>query len=127
MALFRVSGDSFERVAETTFANERLQERQDLQRLLRADISVLGDDLMVIGEEFGDWEDSNRRIDLLCLDSQARLVVVELKRTGEFAIPYMIDALRTAGKDDPVYIGIIETIPVLEGPTMAGWVATSTG
>jgi len=83
LALFRVSGESFERVAETTFANERLQERQDLQRLLRADISVLGDDLMVVGEEFGDWEDSNRRIDLLCLDTQARLVVVELKRTGD--------------------------------------------
>jgi len=83
MALFRISGDSFERVAETTFAQERLQERQDLQRLLRADISVLGDDLMVVSEEFGDWEDSNRRIDLLCIDTQARLVVVELKRTGD--------------------------------------------
>lgn len=83
MALFRVSGDSFERVAETTFANERLQERQDLQRLLRADISVLGADFMVVTEEFGEWEDSNRRIDLLCLDTQARLVVVELKRTGD--------------------------------------------
>lgn len=45
MALFRVSGESFERVAETTFTRERFQERQDLQRLLRADISVLGDDL----------------------------------------------------------------------------------
>jgi hypothetical protein len=31
-------------------------ERKDLQRLLRADISVIGDDLMVISEEFGDWE-----------------------------------------------------------------------
>ncbi|MFT4954591.1 MAG: hypothetical protein ACI8U3_000962 [Brevundimonas sp.] len=83
MALFRISGESFERVAETTFTRERLQERQDLQRLLRADISVLGDDLMVVTQEFGEWEDSNRRIDLLCLDSQARLVVVELKRTDD--------------------------------------------
>jgi hypothetical protein len=38
---------------------------------------------MVVAEEFGEWEDSNRRIDLLCLDKQARLVVVELKRTDD--------------------------------------------
>lgn len=38
---------------------------------------------MVIAEEFSNWEDSNRRIDLLCLDRQARLVVTELKRTDD--------------------------------------------
>lgn len=35
---------------------------------------------MVLAEEFGDWIGANRRIDLLCLDEEARLVVVELKR-----------------------------------------------
>ena len=83
MPLFRIAGESFERVAETTFANERLLERQDLQRLLRSDISVLGQDMMVVTQEFGEWEDSGRRIDLLCLDRQARVVVVELKRTDD--------------------------------------------
>ena len=42
MPLFRIAGESFERVAETTFANERLQERQDLQRLLRMGGGVTG-------------------------------------------------------------------------------------
>lgn len=36
---------------------------------------------MVIAEEFGEWEDSKRRIDLLGLDREANLVVIELKRT----------------------------------------------
>ena len=36
---------------------------------------------MVIAEEYGEWEDSNRRIDLLCLGKDAGLVVVEIKRT----------------------------------------------
>ena len=38
---------------------------------------------MVLAEEFGDWQDSRRRIDLLCLDRDAGLVVVELKRTED--------------------------------------------
>ena len=38
---------------------------------------------MVLAEEFSDWADSTRRIDLLCLDDDANLVVVELKRTED--------------------------------------------
>ena len=83
MALYRVTADKLETVQTTSFAQERILERKDLQRLLKADISVIGDDLMVVAEEFGDWEESSRRIDLLCLDKQARLVVIEVKRTDD--------------------------------------------
>ena len=38
---------------------------------------------MVLAEEYGNWEDARRRIDLLCLDKQSRLVVIELKRTED--------------------------------------------
>lgn len=57
-------------------------ERQHVQRALRAQIEAItpGVRTMVIAEEFGDWVGANRRIDLLCMDDQARLVVVELKR-----------------------------------------------
>jgi hypothetical protein len=83
MTLYHVAKEKLEAVPTKTFAEERILERKDLQRLLKADISPLGDDLMVIAEEFGDWDESNRRIDLLCLDKQARLVVVEIKRTED--------------------------------------------
>jgi hypothetical protein len=83
MPLYQVAKDKLESVNNTTFAAEGMMERQDLQRLLKADISPLGNDLMVIAEEYGNWEDSKRRIDLLCLDKQARLVVVEIKRTDD--------------------------------------------
>ena len=83
MAIFRITDSSIEKVEETTFAREKLLERKDLQRRLKANISVLSPDLMVIDEEFGDWEDSSRRIDLLCLDRDANLVVVELKRSDD--------------------------------------------
>ena len=83
MSLYRVSPDKLERVQRTSFAAESLLERKDLQRLLRRDITPIGDDLMVIAEEYGEWEDSNRRIDLLCLSKSAGLVVVEIKRTDD--------------------------------------------
>lgn len=60
-----------------------MKERGDLQRLLRSQIEVLGDELYVIAEEFGEWDDSRRRIDLLAIDKDANLVVIELKRTSD--------------------------------------------
>ena len=58
-------------------------ERGDLQRLLREQIGAIAPDTLVISEEFGEWEDSRRRIDLLAIDKQANLVVIELKRTED--------------------------------------------
>lgn len=52
---------------------------------------------------------------------------LELRRTGEYAVPFMVDALRTAGNNDPVADGILDTIPVLEASSMAGWVAALDG
>lgn len=83
MALFHMTTDRLEAVPETSFSGERIFERKDLQRLLRADTSPLGEELLVVAEEFSEWEDSARRIDLLCIDKKARLVVVELKRTSD--------------------------------------------
>jgi hypothetical protein len=48
---------------------------------LRDNIAAVDESLLVIAEEFGDFEGSDRRIDLLCIDRDARVVVVELKRT----------------------------------------------
>lgn len=83
MALYEFRPDGvIAPVASTTFAAEHVLERADLQRALRDDIAVLGDDLLVVAEEFGDFEVA-RRIDLLCVDTLGRLVVTELKRTDD--------------------------------------------
>ena len=81
MPLYEITTDAFRPIAEASFADLKVRERADLQRLLRTQIEVLDDNLYVLAEEFGDWEDSRRRIDLLALDPQANLVVIELKRT----------------------------------------------
>ncbi len=83
MALFKLSADELTPVARTSFASEALRERQDLQRLLRRQLALLGDDLLFVAEEYGAFQDSRRRIDLLGLDRRGRLVVIELKRTDD--------------------------------------------
>lgn len=79
--IFEVANDTLIAADLTSYGAEGLHERQHIQQLLRKHITVLEDRLLVIAEEFGDWLDSSRRIDLLCLDADANLVVVELKRT----------------------------------------------
>lgn len=83
MPIFQVGNRQLKAVTPTSFGAEGILERNDLQAMLRDHITVLDSGLMVIAEEFGDWIDSLRRIDLLCLDRDANLVVVELKRTEE--------------------------------------------
>ena len=87
MAIYKMSGDKKElvEVARTSFGEQGVLERADLQRLLRDKPDVLEKGLLIVSEEFGNWEDSNRRIDLLGLDAEGHLVVVELKRgdTGQ--------------------------------------------
>jgi len=81
--IYRIAGKNAEPVEETTFQAESILERRDLQAIFRKSIDIILPGAMVLAEEFGDWEESRRRIDLLCLDRDARLVVVELKRTED--------------------------------------------
>lgn len=76
--LYEMTGNSLTAVPERTFTELGLQERANIQRAIRTHIEAItpGVNTMVLAEEFGDWEGANRRIDLLCLDSEARLVVV---------------------------------------------------
>ena len=87
MAIYKMSGDKKELavVAPTSFGEQGVLERADLQSLLRDKPEVLEEGLLIISEEFDRWHDSNRRIDLLGLDARGRLVVIELKRgdTGQ--------------------------------------------
>ena len=83
MPLSEMTPDAFRPINQASFADLKVRERDDLQRLLRTQIDVLGDDLYLLTEEFGDWDDSRRRIDLLAIDPQANLVVIELKRTND--------------------------------------------
>ena len=83
MPIYEIGTEGFIPANATSFDAEGLKERADIQHLLRLRIESLGDGLLVLAEEFSGWVDSARRIDLLCLDTDANLVVVELKRTED--------------------------------------------
>ena len=83
MPIYQFGQNGITRLEETTFSLVGLHERRDLQRLLREHVEVIAPETLVISEEFGDWQDSRRRIDLLGIDKEANLVVIELKRTED--------------------------------------------
>lgn len=83
MAVFRLNKQSIERIEEASFEQLGVLERGDLQRLLKSNITVIAPDVLIIAEEFCDWDESRRRIDLLGVDRSANLVVIELKRDNE--------------------------------------------
>jgi len=83
MAIFQTVDGELVALMRTTFAEAGYKERDDLQRLLKKQIDVIAPDTLIIAEEFGEWDESRRRIDLLGLDKNANLVVIELKRSED--------------------------------------------
>ncbi len=83
MTIFELSNTAIRRAAPASFAELGITERVDLQRLLRSQVDAIAPDTFVVAEEFSQWEDSARRIDLLAIDRAANLVVIELKRTAD--------------------------------------------
>jgi hypothetical protein len=70
-------------------------ERAHLQAALKNHIQAISPDTLVISEEFCEWDDSKRRIDLLGIDREGNIVVIELKR-DETGAHMELQALRYA-------------------------------
>lgn len=85
MSFFEIRDGVMSRVPRTSLSEAEVRERRDLQALLRNHLHEVLPNVLVIAEEFGEWDDSRRRIDLLAIDREANLLVIELKRgdTGQ--------------------------------------------
>ena len=71
MSLFKIENGDLAELVRTSFAAEKLREREDIQAALKKNISALAPDCIVISEEFSFWEESRRRIDLLAVDMKS--------------------------------------------------------
>lgn len=80
--LFRITPEDrkSKAVREVDFAQLGLRERQDIQEWIAANPRILDPDLLLIGKEFSGFDRTSERLDLLAVDSDGRLVVIELKR-----------------------------------------------
>ncbi|MDZ7685275.1 MAG: hypothetical protein U5O39_10005 [Gammaproteobacteria bacterium] len=83
MAIYDISSGKLTPLEATTFASSEIKEREHLQQLLRKQIDVVAPNTLIISEEFSNWQDSKRRIDLLGVNAQGNLVVIELKRNED--------------------------------------------
>ena len=80
--LFRINPENreSEKIAEVEFASLGFQERRDIQEWIAANPGILSEDLLIIGKEFSGFDLVKDRLDLLAVDTDGRLVVIELKR-----------------------------------------------
>lgn len=84
MALYKLQSDhSLEEIKATAFSSNQILE-QDLQKLILHKPEILGEDLLIFSEEYCEWNESRKRIDLLALDRAGNLVVIEIKRDHGF-------------------------------------------
>lgn len=57
-----------------------LLEKQDFQKWIIKNPELLGEELLIIAEEYSSFEDVRKQPDIVALDRNGRLVVIELKR-----------------------------------------------
>lgn len=95
MPIYTFRDKVFSEVKKTQFIIEGIQERADLQSALRDNIDIISPETLIIAEEFSEWTEGTRRIDLLGIDKQTNLVVIELKR-DETGVHMELQALRYA-------------------------------
>ena len=80
--LFKIdpSEKNAEAVAEIEFSTAGFQEHRDIQEWIAAHPAVLGEELLIIAKEFSGFDRTSERADLVAVDTDGKVVVIELKR-----------------------------------------------
>ncbi len=80
--LFKIdpAAKSAEAVTEIEFAAAGFRERSDIQEWIVVHPTILGEDLLVIAKEFSGFDRTRERPDIVAVDTDGRVVVIELKR-----------------------------------------------
>src|SRR5271157_1912532 len=71
---------TFEQSHETALSSHHILERKDLEKWVMSSPEILGEELLIITNEYDKFDKTKERLDLLALDRDGKLVVIELKR-----------------------------------------------
>ncbi len=94
----------------------------------RADVeAVIGKARAATAKQLETPERVNKYIrNLGATEEERQFAEVELKRTGDYAVPFMAEAVRQNGSP-AVTRGVLGAIPLMEARTMGGWLASLDG
>ncbi|ADZ09781.1 hypothetical protein Metbo_1553 [Methanobacterium lacus] len=67
-------------INEVNFSELGIMERKDLQEWIFECPEILGEDLLIVTKEYDKFDKTNKRLDILAIDHDGKLVVIELKR-----------------------------------------------
>jgi len=79
MYRINTNNNRIEKIKQRSFTELGFKERENLQEWIANEVSVLGEDLLIIQKEFSGFDDTQERLDLLALDKQGALVIIENK------------------------------------------------
>jgi alkylated DNA nucleotide flippase Atl1 len=65
-----------------TFKALGAEELRDIERWIKCEPEILGEDICILASQFSNWNKTSDRPDVLGLDRRGKLVVVEIKRDG---------------------------------------------
>lgn len=82
MSIFLIKNNKAELLEPTAFKEGNMLEK-DIQNIIKSNPKILGEELLIVGEELSPFENSKKRLDLLALDEFGKLVVIELKRDND--------------------------------------------
>lgn len=77
---FDKKNSSIEMGKKTDFSSHNILERLHIEKWIETNPDILGEDLLILTNEFDRFDKTNERLDLLAIDRDGNIVVVELKR-----------------------------------------------
>lgn len=69
-------------VEEASFQKHKIMERRHLEEWVMNHPQLVGEQLLVLTNEYSGFDKTKERLDILCLDRAGKIVIVELKREG---------------------------------------------
>lgn len=77
---FNKSTNEIDICEKTDFKSHVILERQHIEKWIEKNPDILGEELMIITNEYDKFDKTKERLDLLALDREGNVVIIELKR-----------------------------------------------